>query len=139
MVSAHAAVSHSAERHMVIGDLYDDIVNASAAKRDFGNQFFRSSLVAREYVTCKGFTSLIDFSCKIVNILIFCYRKKRTENLILHYFIIKAGIGEDGGGDSQFCIISLSADHIGSGSGINEIAKPPVMNFIDDVGEGFIF
>ena len=101
VVGAHSAFAEAAEAHFAGGQVYDGVIDASAAEAAPGSDFPGGFFVFRKDVESQGMGKGIDPADGFLQGVIGQYGKHRTEDFLLHDGILESDIVHHGGFDPE--------------------------------------
>ena len=132
VIRTHTAIPNAAKRQVMIGEVHDCVVHATAAEREALNDTVGLGIVLGEHVACQGLLELFDDANHAFDVLVLDNRDQRAEDLFLHDLVIEIGMREYRRCDLAIGIVAFAANHVLFG--LNQIKKPAVMALVDDLG-----
>src|SRR5580658_983148 len=109
VVVTDAGISNASEGHRLYKQMNIHLIDRSAAKGEAGEEMIDSFLVVAEEESGERFGALLHFENGRVNLLVGEDRKKRSEDLIVHNWIVPRDGIEDCGIDVARCGVRRTA------------------------------
>ena len=133
VIGPHATVADTPEGKGGIRKVHDDIVYATTAKADRGEDGFLVLLVIGEEIQSQRMFPLLYKAKGLFKGIIGDDGKNGTENFFLHQCRVKLRFGDDGRCDAPRSWINLSAPC--KRSALEKADEPGKVFFIDDVSK----